>query len=317
MSILISVVRAVLVVLIAYSATFLLIHGLPKDGVDILTSSLDGLTQDRIEALKEYYGLDRPLWEQYFIQLGNLLRGDLGYSIFSGRPVLTDITSVMGHTAALAGATLAVTFLVVAGIVLAATLTRRPWLRTALRNLPPLLGSIPAFWLGLVALQLLSFRLKALSIFPDGSFLSLFVPALVLAIPLSASITQVVLKRADEIVGQPFVHTARAKGASERQLHFGHVYKNASGPAVTLLAILFGNLLIGTVVVETVFNRPGIGTLLQQAVTRADIAVVQGVVILAAVVFTVLNLLVDLLYPLLDPRVSAFRRRQEVSYGVA
>jgi peptide/nickel transport system permease protein len=175
---------------------------------------------------------------------------------------------------------------------------------------PALFSAMPTFWLGIVALQILSFRLGLMSIFPDGSLLAFVVPAVVLGIPLSAPFTQVLLKSVDATYAQPFVDVARAKGGRPAHVFFHHVSRNAAAPALTMVGLAAGQLLAGTVVTETVFSRTGIGKVLEEAVSRQDVALVQGFVLLSALVFVVINLTVDLVYPLLDPRIAGIRRRR-------
>ena len=162
--------------------------------------------------------------------------------------------------------------------------------------------SYPAL-LGLVLLELLSVRLGLLSLFPDGSFLSLAVPVLVLAVHVSAPMAQVLLKSTDQVYRQPFIDVLRAKGAPPAWIFFRHVLKNAAGPALTILGITVGTLFAGSVITETVFARAGLGAVVLQAVTAQDVPLVQGLVLLTAVVFVTVNLAVDLIHPLLDPRI--------------
>ncbi len=302
--------QAGVVLLGAYTVTFVAIHLLPSDPITtFLLENGMALDTRTIAEMKLYYGFDTPAWQQYFIQLNGILHGNLGYALSTGRPVLQDISDVLPSTLRLAGAALVLTLLISFLIVTAANLIQAKWLRAVLYALPPLLGSIPTFWLGMLLLQLLSFRLRVLSLFPDGSWLSLLVPAFVLSVYLSAPLSQVMLKSVDAARVQPFVNAVRAKGASRSWVYFHHLLKYAAGNGITVLGLLIGGLLAGAVVTETVFSRPGVGRILQNAVANQDIALVQAFVLLIAALYVAVNFTIDLLYPLLDPRVVSDRVR--------
>ncbi|WP_431709946.1 ABC transporter permease [Glutamicibacter uratoxydans] len=295
--------QAILVIWLAYTAVFIAVQALPNDPVTIFLNSDAAADPATIAQMKAYYGYDQPLLIQYFTQLVGLLRGDLGYSLSSGSDVATRIGEVAGSTLVLAGSAFVLSVLFALLIASAASLASGQKLRKALLNLPPLMVSIPVFWLGLVLLQLLAVQLGVMSLFPDGSFMSLAVPIFVLAVHLSAPIAQVLIKSAQEVSSQPFVDVLRAKGASESWIFFRHTLKNAAPAALSIAGITIGALLAGSVITETVFSRAGLGQLILQSVTAQDIPLVQGLVLLTAVVFTGVNLLVDLIHPQLDPRI--------------
>ena len=295
--------QAVLVVWLAYTLIFLAVHLLPSDPVTIFLTTDSAVDQAAIDTMKRQYGYDQPMAVQYLNQLGSLLRGDLGYSLSSGEAVTSRIAGALGSTLALAVSALAAAVVIALSVVSASVLAPSARLRRLLANLPPLFSAIPVFWLGLVLLEVLSIRLGVLSLFPDGSFLSLAVPVLVLALYVSAPMAQVLLKSAEQVARQPFIDVLRAKGASEAWIFFRHVLKNAAGPALTILGITVGTLFAGSVITETVFSRSGLGSVVLQAVTVQDVPLVQGLVLLTAVVFVTVNLLVDLVHPLLDPRI--------------
>lgn len=295
--------QAILVIWLAYTAVFIAVQALPNDPVTIFLNSDAAVDPATIAQMKAYYGYDQPLLIQYFTQLVGLLRGDLGYSLSSGSDVATRIGEVAGSTLVLAGSAFVLSVLFALLIASTASLASGQKLRKALLNLPPLMVSIPVFWLGLVLLQLLAVQLGVMSLFPDGSFMSLAVPIFVLAVHLSAPIAQVLIKSAQEVSSQPFVDVLRAKGASESWIFFRHTLKNAAPAALSIAGITIGALLAGSVITETVFSRAGLGQLILQSVTAQDIPLVQGLVLLTAVVFTGVNLLVDLIHPQLDPRI--------------
>ncbi|MER8026208.1 ABC transporter permease [Glutamicibacter protophormiae] len=295
--------QALLVIWLAYTAVFIAVQSLPNDPVTIFLNSDSAADPATIAQMKEYYGYDQPVIVQYFSQLLGLLRGDLGYSLSSGSEVSARIGEVVGSTLVLAGSAFMVAVVFAVALTAAASLARGPRLRNLLLNLPPLMVSIPVFWLGLVLLQLLAVQLGIMSLFPDDSFLSLAVPIFVLAVHLSAPIAQVLIKSVQEVGTQPFVDVLRAKGASESWIFYRHMLKNAAPAALSIAGITIGTLLAGSVITETVFARAGLGQLILQSVTVQDIPLVQGLVLLTAVVFTSANLLVDLIHPKLDPRI--------------
>jgi peptide/nickel transport system permease protein len=300
------VAQAGVVLLLAYVVTFVILRLLPGDPAEVMLAAAGvdpaAITPEQYAALREKFGLDQPAPVQLVTQLLAALRGDLGLSYASGRPVSELIaerapgTLAIGFGGFLLAAVLGVT------IACAATLVRAPFLRRLLRRLPAIGISLPSFWTGLLNVQLFAFTLGWLP--PSGSREpgSVVLPALTLAIGSSAVIAQLLLRGLDEAYREGFVNTARMKGLSPLRVLLRHGLPNAAAPTLTMLALILGNLLTGTVVVETLFSRAGLGRLLQDAVLNQDVPVVQGIVLLAAAIFLLLNLLVDLLYPLLDAR---------------
>lgn len=295
--------QALLVVWLAYTLVFLAVQLLPNDPVTIFLSADAAADPATIAAMKAQYGYDQPLIVQYLAQLAGLPRGDVGYSLASGQPVAERIGSVIGSTLALAASAFVVAVVLAVALAAAATLARQGWLKRLILNLPPLFAAVPVFWLGLVLLQVLSIQLGVMSLFPDGSFAALAVPVVVLAVHVSAPIAQVLLKSLDHVYAQPFVDVLRAKGASPAWIFYRHALKNAAAPAMTISGITVGTLLAGSVITETVFARSGLGQVVLQAVTAQDVPLVQGLVLLTATAFVAVNLMVDLVYPLLDPRI--------------
>jgi peptide/nickel transport system permease protein len=306
------VVQAVWVLWAAFTISFVVLYLLPADPVSIAADGGGaGTPVDKaaIAELQARYGLDRPLWEQYWTALTHAVRGDLGRSIATGQPVTDAIGAALPSTLGLAG--LALLSAAVGGVTLAfaATYTRRRWLRNALRSLPSLGVSVPTFWTGLILLQLFSFHWRLAPAFGGHGFGGTVLPALALGLPIGAVIAQVLATGLESTWRQPFVDVALAKGGSRWWVQRRHVLRPASVPTFTIAGVLVGNMLAGSVVVETVFARQGVGRLTQTAVLAQDIPVVQGVVLLTSTVFVTVNLAVDLLYPLLDPRIAGRARR--------
>ncbi|WP_116950906.1 ABC transporter permease [Jiangella endophytica] len=302
--------QAVFVLWAAFTVAFALLYLLPSDPVAImLDSGGEGTFVDpeqRAE-LTARYGLDEPVHVQYLTMLADAARGDFGVSISTGAPVRSMIVEALPETLELAGTALVLALVLGAGTALAATYTRRPWLRQLLLALPPLGVSVPTFWTGLLLLQLVSFRWGLLPAMGDDGVRALVLPAITLALPTAAVIAQVLAKSLALTWSEPYIGTARAKGVSRSGILLGHAARNAAIPVLTLVGVTVGNLVAGSVIVETVFSRAGIGRLTQAAVGAQDIPVVQGLVVLAAVIFVVVNLAVDLVYPLVDPRITRAR----------
>lgn len=300
--------QSALVLLLAFTVVFLGVSVLPTDPATIFVAKGEGyFNPDIVTEVKAFYGYDRPLWVQYVSQLNQLLHGHFGFSLSSGQAVTDRIGGVIGQTLQLAATATALALLFAGAIMVLAT-TGGP-VRSVVRALPPLFGAVPTFWLGLVVLEVFSVQLGLMSLFPDGSVAALLVPALVLAVPISAPIAQVLLKNVAATLALPHVRTARAKGGTPGWVLRRHVLKNAAGPALTVTATTVGALLGGSVVTETVFSRAGLGSVLLQAVSNQDISLIQGLVLLTTVVIVAANLLVDLVYPILDPRVTKSQRR--------
>ncbi|WP_447885452.1 ABC transporter permease [Serratia fonticola] len=299
--------QALLVLWAAFTLSFILLQVLPGDAILIKFQNPDmGLSPDQIADMRAAYGADVPLWQQYLHTLGSFLRGDLGYSIQNGVPVSALLAANLPATLQLAvlGFTLALLLALVIAFV--SNLIGFGWLKSALQSLPALFVSVPTFWLGIVLIQIFSFRLKLVPIINPGEWIGLLLPIATLAIPISAPLAQILIRSIDSVQTQPFVAVARAKGASRSGVLWRHVARNTMLPVLTIAGILFGELIAGALITETVFGRSGLGQLTQQAVVNQDVAVLQAVVMISAAAFVFLNLLVDLLFPLLDPRLKSY-----------
>jgi peptide/nickel transport system permease protein len=290
----------------AYTVSFFILYLLPGDAVSIMASGDEENSVDPalVAKLRSEYGLDRPLHEQYLIALGKALQLDFGISLKNGVAATQSVAEVLPETIKLAAAGFALAVLLGSALATAATFSRTPWVRQALGSLPPLGIAVPTFWIGLLLLQLFSFRLRLFPAIGNDGAASIVLPALTLAIPTAAVIAQLLSRSLRQTLGEPYIEQVRAKGASEALINFGHALRNAAIPTLTMLGILVGNLLAGAVVSETVFSRAGIGRLTVTAVNSRDIPVVQTLVVLAAAIFVVASLVVDLIYPLVDPRIN-------------
>lgn len=290
----------------AYTVSFAVLYLLPGDPVQTMAGGgLEGepLSPAELDALRARYGLDASLAEQYLNRLVAALQGDFGASIQNGRQVWTLITDALPTTLALAAAGIALAVVGGTTLALVATYTSAAWLRQILLALPSLSVSLPVFWVGLMLVQVFSFRFGWFPAVGARDASALVLPAITLAIPTGAQIAQVLAASLAAAVDEPYATTARAKGVGRIRLIVAHALRNAALPALTVAGVIVGQVLSGIVVIETVFTRPGLGRLTVTAVSYQDIPVVQGVVLFAATVFVLVNLAVDLLYPLLDPRL--------------
>ncbi|SDQ58749.1 ABC transporter permease [Microbacterium sp. cf332] len=293
----------------AYTISFLVLYLLPGDASALFAGGADqeAVDPELVARLRAELGLDRPLWEQYLTALGRALVGDFGTSTQTGRPAADLLGEALPPTLALTGFAFVLSIVLGAVLALAASLTRTAWLRNLLFSLPPIGVSIPVFWIGLLLLQAFSFQLRLFPAMGDDGFVSLVLPAVTIAIPSGAFIAQLLSRSLRSTLAQPYVEVVRAKGAGEARVQFGHALRNAVIPTLTMGGVLVGGLLSGAVVTETVFSRLGIGRLVVTAVNNRDVPVVQIVVVFAALVFVVANLLVDLVYPLVDRRITLAR----------
>ncbi|GAA5120433.1 ABC transporter permease [Pseudonocardia adelaidensis] len=292
----------------AFTVSFVVLYLLPGDPVATMASGgLDGepLPPEQLDALRARYGLDQPVLVQYGQRLLAALTGDFGTSIQNGQDVRGAILDALPPTLQISVAGLLVAVLFGGTVALVATYTRAPWLRQLLMALPSLAVSLPVFWVGLMLVQVFAFGFHLLPSVGANGAAALVLPAVTLGLPTGALVAQVLAKSLSQALGEPYVTTARAKGVGRAGIHLRHALRNAALPALTVLGYVVGNLLAGSVVVETVFTRPGLGRLTVAAVGVQDIPVVQGIVVFAAAVFVLVNLAVDLIYPLLDPRIGA------------
>lgn len=282
--------------------TFLMLHLVPGDPV-LLFAGDKPLTEERAALIRHQLGLDRPLWVQYGEYAGRALRGDLGRGLRSQRPVIGSILEVLPGTAqlTLAALALAVVFGVTLGIL--AALARGTWLDTAAMGFATLGVSMPVFYSSLLLIFVFSFRLAWFPATGQGGLSRLVLPAAALALVSSAVLARLVRSGMLEVLRQEYIVTARAKGLAGRSVVLRHALTNALIPIITMLGLQLGGLLGGAVITETIFSRPGIGRLAVDAILSRDFPLVQGTVLLAAVAYVLVNLLVDVAYAAVDPRI--------------
>lgn len=305
---------AVVLVWLISVAVFALFYLAPADPARAIAGRL--ATPETVAAVRHRLGLDLPVPEQYLHFVGGLAHGDLGYSFYNSEPVTTLLAARIPVTMSLTlGAALIWLLLGIGLGVLAARRPRTPIDRAA--TIFVLTGlSAPTFLVGLLLLYFLFFRLHlvGLDAFPGGGYVPfsqnpaewaqhLILPWITLAFVSAATYTRLTRTSLLEVLGEDYVRTARAKGITERRVVYRHALRSALTPLVTQLGIDVGSLLGGAIVTETVFGLPGLGQLAVQSITNQDLPVVVGIVLLAALFVIAANLVVDLLYAVLDPRV--------------
>jgi len=257
-----------------------------------------------IEQVRRDLLLDEGIHVQYYVYLTNLLQGDMGRSTFTGRPVTTELMARFPNTMVLASAAMMIAIIVgmSAGIVSA---TKRYSLFDNASMLFALFGvAAPVFWLGIMFQLLFSVHLGWFPSGGIGTWRHLVLPALTLGLATTALIARITRSSMLDVLRQDYITTARSKGLVERVVVYKHALKNAMIPVVTVMGLQFGTLLGGAVLTETVFSWPGVGRLMVDSILARDYPVVQGAVLLLAVLFVMINLVVDVIYAFLDPRIS-------------
>ncbi|MCU1663560.1 MAG: transporter permease [Pseudonocardia sp.] len=287
----------------AATAAFFTLHGTAGDAA-LSTVAGQGAdpTQAVLDQVRRDYGLDLPLWRQYVDYLGQLLHGDLGESYQQRLPVAQAIEAQLGQTVQLAAGAIVIALVLAVGVGVL-TAKRRRWVRATTTGVELLLASTPTFVIGLVLLIVFSIGLHLFPVSGQDGLRSLVLPTFTLALPVTAILSQVLRSELEDVLEQPFILTARARGMRDVAVRFRHALRHAAIQLVTMSGYIIGGLLGGTVITESLFNRQGIGQLMLVATTNKDIPLVVGVVIFCALVYVVVNLVVDILYTVIDPRV--------------
>jgi peptide/nickel transport system permease protein len=313
---------------------FVISHAVPADPIAAMLSQKSMEDPVIVATFRQQWGLDKPLWQQYLIYLSKLVRGDMGVSIHTRRPVIEDLRQFLPASVELAlGATL---YSIIVGIpfgIISAIKQDRP-VDHAVRVISLIGVSTPVFWLALVSLYIFYYRLGWLpgpgrldagmqvdieasitGMYTIDSLLHgdfetfviavkhLFLPAMVLGLGTLGVVTRITRSSMLEVLTQDYVRTARSKGLQERAVILGHVLKNALIPTVTVIGLSFGGIMAGTVLTETIFSWAGIGQYAYQSCIKLDFPAIMGVSILIAIIFSLVNLMVDVSYAFLDPRL--------------
>jgi ABC-type dipeptide/oligopeptide/nickel transport system permease component len=303
------VLQAIPVLVMASIAIFALLHLVPGDPAVMLAGQ--DATPAVVDAVRRDMGLDAPLPVQYLLWMGHVLRGDLGKSYMTRLPVTELLGNALPATIELGTAAIlfAVLIALPTGIIAAIWRQRPPdWICTVFNGLA--LG-IPTFWMGILFIIVFALVLGWLP--PGGrvellrdpgqAWRSLLLPAITLGLPIGAALSRFIRAAMLEVLQEDYIRTARAKGVPNRRVILRHAFRNALIPIVTVLGIQFGRLLGGAVIVESVFAWPGVGRMILQAVLNRDYLLVQGALLLLVISFITINLIVDLLYGVLDPRI--------------
>ncbi len=292
---------ALLVVFGVVSIVFLLIHLIPGDPVEIMLGEAASVT-DR-EALRVSLGLDQPLAHQFMAYLKALLKLDLGSSFHSHRPVVELLLERLPATLVLAGMSLLITLLIAVPLGIVAAIRRNSLWDSGAMSFSMLGVSVPNFWLGPLLILVFSLWLGWFPVSGRESFGAVVLPAITLGTGLAAVLSRMVRSSMLEVLGEDYMRTARAKGLVPSRIIFHHALRNALLPVITLLGLQLGALLAGAVITETVFSWPGIGLLTIEAIQSRDYPVVQACVLLISVSYVLINLLTDIAYAWIDPRI--------------
>ncbi|MCA9863040.1 MAG: ABC transporter permease [Thermomicrobiales bacterium] len=293
---------------------FVAMRVLPGDPLAMMGSqgqSTRVLTEDELAAVRASLGLDRPLYQQYLAWMQDIARGDLGYSFWTREPLRDQVLRRGPISAQIAVLAVAISWLIGVPAGLISALRRNSWLDNLSRLLVTAAMAIPSFWVGLImvliTVRLFSWRppLTITQVW-EAPLVNLQIvagPAIALGIGLGAVVMRMTRSAALEVLNEDYVRTARAKGLGQRALVAHHVFRNSLLPVITTSGVAIGGLLGGTVATETAFGVPGLGTMLVEAMTSRDWTVIQNLVLLYALIFVVVNLLIDLSYAWIDPRI--------------
>ena len=286
--------------------TFALLWNAPGDPAQaIAMARFDALlTEDVIDQVREEVGLNTSFWQAFWAWLGPLLTLDLGHSAVTGRPVWPDLRAAISYTFPLAFAALGIGLAM--SVPLAVVATKRPggWLDRFAVGIASLGNAIPSYWLGLILILVFAVKLAWLPALGASTPAHAILPALTLGLGVAASLTRIIRSGLLEARDAPFLAAFRRRGVSERALGRDHIAPHAAIPVITVFGLELAFLLEGLVLVEVIFGRPGLGTFLVQAILARDFAHVQAVVVLTALVFVTVNLAIDLIYRVIDPRIG-------------
>jgi peptide/nickel transport system permease protein len=292
--------------------TFVVIRLIPGTAIDYLIGTSIGLSQEQVTQLQHYYGLDVPIWQQYFVWIGYVMHGNLGISIQTHSAVLPLILSRIPITAELSFLALLVAACIGLPIGTLSALRPNTWIDLVGRVFSLVGLSMPNFWLGTMMILLFSTVIVWL---PNGlSYVGFntdpgmnlqqnVLPAVALGLGISGSLMRMTRSAVLDVLSEDYIRTARAKGLSFRRVLAAHVLRNGLIPIITIVGVLAGYLLSGAVIVEQIFNVPGVGRLLLTSIQGRDYAVVQGSVLVIAIAFVFSNLVADIGYGLADPRI--------------
>lgn len=291
---------------------FLLVRLIPGDVIDAMLGTEASLRPEVREQLRKTLGLDRPLYVQYFTWLADIVRGDLGRSLRTGQPIVENLSGKLPITLELAFLSIVMSLIIAIPLGVISALRRNSSSDFVVRLLGTAGLSLPNFWLATMLILIASryFRWGAALIYVSPfedlieNLKQMLLPSLALALGLTAVVMRMTRSSLLEVLSQDFIRTARAKGVHERWVLYRHALRNALMPIVTIVGIQTGHLLGGAVIIEQIFGLPGLGWFLLNAIYQRDYPAVQAGVLILAIIFVVTNLVVDLLYAVLDPRIK-------------
>lgn len=295
-------VQSIVVLIGALVISFVILRVIPGDPAVMMLSDL--ATPDEIERVRNSLGVDQSIWIQFGIYVKQVATGDFGVSYRSQMPALGLVLTYLPATLQLAAAALIITIMVAIPLGAMAAMRRGSWIDNMLSGFALIGQSVPVFWLGIMLILVFSVHYRLLPTSGHGSLQHLILPAVTLAAAQVALVARIMRSSMLEVVRQDYIRTARAKGLSEWAVMLRHALRNALAPVVTVLGLQVGTLLGGAIITETVFAWPGAGNLLVNSIGARDYPVVQAMIVISALVFVVTNLIVDIIYVLLDPRVS-------------
>ena len=303
--------RLVMLIPVLIGVTFMVFMILNLSPGDVATMIAgEGADAETIEAIRHEYGLDRPLLVQYGSYMWDLLHGDMGRSYINNRDVFTSIMEVFPNTAKLAFWALVVSIAIALPIGIISAI-RQYSIFDNIGMVIALLGvSMPGFWLGLMLIMAFSLYLGILPSGGMSGWQSYILPAITMGAGNAALVTRMTRSSMLEVIRQDYIRTAQAKGVPRKTVIVKHALRNSLIPVVTVVGLQFGTMLGGATITETVFSWPGIGRLIVNAIQSKDTPLVMGGVIMLTITFTIMNLLVDLLYAFIDPRIKAQYKRK-------
>ncbi len=314
------VLQAVGLVLAVVVLNFVLVHAAPGDPVETIAGASGGMSPELMAQLRTQYGLDKPMPVQLAVYLGKVARGDLGYSYFFNLPVTQMIAERVPATLLLVLSSVVLAFVVGTGLGVLSARKPNGWLSQFITVLSLVGFAAPVFWLGIMLVILLASvfpilpvaGMRAMDSSGTGGLADmvdvayhLVLPTVTLSLVYLAHYSRLARSSMLDVLGSDFIRTARAKGLSDRVVLYKHALRNALLPVVTVLGLQFGNVLAGAILVETVFNWPGLGRLAFESVLRRDYPTILGVLLFSSVVVVVMNQLTDLCYRFIDPRIKA------------
>ncbi|HDR7285461.1 nickel ABC transporter permease [Bacillus cereus group sp. BfR-BA-00331] len=281
---------------------FLIMQMVPGDPALLIAG--EGASKETVEQIRHQLGLDKPFIMQYFSYIGNILQGDFGVSIRSNRPVLDEVLIRLPITIELALCSIVITVVIgmIAGIISATK--QYSWTDVSIMIVALLGVSLPSFWFGLMLIFYFSVQIQIFPVSGWGTWMHMVLPALTLGASGAAIVARMTRSSMLDVIRQDYIRTARAKGVKERVVIYKHALRNALIPVITVVGLQFGALLGGTVLVESVFAINGLGRLIVDAIRMRDLPMLQGGVLIASVIFVLVNLIVDILYRHFNKRIE-------------